>query len=176
MLGEIETAIKKYLDGIMADPKRTAIQSAHKALSVPQIDVITSGGKCQKTGQRYELVTAIYVVVTFQHLRSEQDRRHGIYPIVEGILAHLARRTFGLAITGLIPKSADNITTVDEAKEGKVLFQLVFETSFPLPPPVEEGKPGEDDLLRIGLNYYLQPSDKGPEAEPDASDLLTLRD
>jgi len=173
MLAEIETKIKDYLDEVIQEPKRTEIKSAHKALSLPQIDVIIGGGKFKREGQRWMAVVTVYVVVTFQNLRNEQDRRHGIYPIVEGIVQRLTERKLELSVTPLIPQAMDNITTEDEAKAGRVLFQIPFETSFVLQLKTDDAD--APDLLRLGLNYYLKPSDKGPDADPDVSDLLTLQ-
>lgn len=167
MLADIETKVTERLEAKLAEPKLVEVNKAHTALAVPKVDVVVGGGGFVKSAQRYKLTASVYVIVTFQNLRSEQNRRQGVYPILEAIVATLVGRTFGLNIDGLVPKRLDNITTEDEAKDGRILYQIEFETGFTIEPMSDEQV---GDLLTIGLNYYLKPGDD----TADASDLVSL--
>ena len=167
MLAEIETAVQARLTAMLTAPKTVKVEEGHKALALPGIEVIVTGGKFEKVGQRYKCVASVYVVVTFRNRRSTEERRHGVYPIVEAVVGWLQTQTLDLAITGLVPKRMENVTDEEDAREGKVIFQLEFETSFVIETLSDEEL---EDLLRVGLNYYLEPDD----GTADATDLVTL--
>jgi len=167
MLADIETKIAERLNQKLTEPKRVGIDEAHTALSIPTIDVVVGGGSFTRAAQHYKIIASVYVVVTFQNLRGTADRRKGIYTILEAILACLIHHQLGLAIDALKPKRMDNITSQEEAREGKVIFQIEFETGFIVELLSDEQV---SDLLKIGLNYYLKPGDD----TADASDLVTL--
>lgn len=177
MLTEIEEKIVERLELKLAEPKRVDIDEAHGTLAIPAVDVIVGGGSFQKVSQHYKLGANVYVVVTFQNLRSVKDRRKGVYPIIESIAALLINNSLGLSIDPLKPKRLDNITEKDEAEEGKIVFQMEFETGF-----VIEKLSDEEivDLYTVGLNYFLAPDDPCPEGEDDetadASDKVTVQE
>lgn len=169
MLTEIEEKIVERLDLKLAEPKRVDVDEAHGTLAVPAVDVIVGGGSFRKLSQHYELTASIFVVVTFQHLRSVRDRRKGVYPILESIVALLVGNTLDLCIRPIIPKRLDNITEKAEAEDGRIVFQLEFETGF-----VIEKLSDEEivDLYTVGLNYYLAPDDEAA----DAADVVTVQE
>jgi hypothetical protein len=156
MLTDIEEKIVERLNAKITEPKRVDIDEAHTALGVPAIDVIVGGGSFEKIAQKYKLKPSVFVVITFQNLRSVRDRRKGVYPILEAITAFLVGQSLGLKIEGLTPKRLDNITEKEEAEEGKIVFQLEFETGFVIEQLSDEVI---TDLFRVGLNYYLKPGD-----------------
>lgn len=171
MLTDIEQAIVDHLHERLAAASRISIDEAHSAVSLkmPAVDVIVGGGRFERVAQQYKLVAQVYVIVTFQNLRSVADRRRGVYPILEAVLALLSGRSFDLKISPLRPLRLDNITEEQEAAEGKVVFQIEFETGWVI---VAQDDETVTDLLRVGLNYYLQ--DPADDDEADASDLVTL--
>lgn len=171
MLSDIEDKITERLTEQLETVARVTIDKAHSpvSLKLPGVDVIVAGGAFSRVAQQYKITPQVFVVVTFQNLRSTQDRRKGVYPIIESILALLIGQKFGLAIDGLKPKRLDNITEEKEAEAGKIIFQIEFETGF-----IIEAQSDEElvDLLTVGLNYYLQePSD---DDVADATDEITL--
>jgi hypothetical protein len=89
-----------------------------------------------------------------------------VYPILESIAALLIGNSLGLKIAPIIPKRLDNITEEEEAADGKIVFQLEFETSF-----IIEKLSDEEiaDLVTVGLGYLML----GNET---ASDTVTLDD
>jgi hypothetical protein len=167
MLAEIEAGVQARLDDKITSPKNVLIDEGHKAIALPGIEVIVVGGKFERVSQKYKLIASIYVVVTFKNRRSTEDRRKGIYPILEAIVACLLMQTFDLEIAGLVPKHMESVTEKEEADEGKVVFQLEFETSFVIEALSDEEL---EALLKVGLNYYLEPDD----GTADATDLVTL--
>ena len=178
MLTDIEEKIAARLELKLSEPKRVDVDEAHGTLAVPAVDVIVGGGSFKKLSQHYELTANIYVVVTFQHLRSVKDRRKGVYPILESIVALLVGNSLGLSIRPIIPKRLDNITEKAEAEDGRIVFQLEFETGF-----VTEKLSDEEivDLYMVGLNYFLAPDDPCPEGEDDdeaadAADVVTVQE
>lgn len=171
MLTDIEEKIVERLNAKLTGANRIAIDEAHSALSLkmPVVDVIVGGGGFARVAQSYKITPQVFVIVTFQNLRNVADRRKGVYPILESILALLVGNKLGLKIDALAPKRLDNITEEKEAKEGKIVFQLEFETGF-----IIEKLSDEEitDLLAIGLNYYLQ--DPADDNVADAADEVTL--
>lgn len=169
MLKELEEAIAERINTKLASVHRVAIDEAHSpnSLKLPGVDVIVGGGKFVRVAQNYKLKASVYVVVTFQHLRSVADRRAGVYPILESIAALLIGNQFELKVDALTPVRLDNITEKEEAEAGKIVFQIEFETGFIITKQSDEELV---DLLTIGLNYYLQdPAD----AVVDATDIIT---
>jgi hypothetical protein len=158
MLTDIEEGIVARLDAKLTGVNRVAIDEAHTArnLNVPVVDVIVGGGGFVRVAQQFKITPQVFVIVTFQNLRSVADRRKGVYPILLAILSLLVGNKLGLKIDALVPKRLDNITEEKEAKEGKVVFQLEFETGFIVETLSDEVI---TDLFRVGLQYYLQPDD-----------------
>lgn len=153
MLTKIEEAIAERLESQITEPKHIDIDEAHSALGMPSIDILIGGGKFTKANMAgYKLRPNVFVVVTFQHLRSVADRRKGVYPILEAIVTKLVSQSLELKIDPLVPLRLDNITTEKEAKDGKIVFQIEFETGF----VINKLSDAEiNDLITIGLSYYL---------------------
>jgi hypothetical protein len=107
------------------------------------------------------------VDIVFSHLGNEEQRRRGIYPLLEGIVQALLLQTLGLGIAPLRPKTFRNVTSETLRAKGLLVYSLEFETSCHLRKLDEEEA---DDLLRVGLNYYLQ--DPEDDEVADASDLI----
>jgi hypothetical protein len=133
------------------------------------VDVIVGGGTFTRVAQTYKVTPQVFVIVTFQNLRSVADRRRGVYPILKAILALLIGQKLGLPIEALRPKRLDNITEEKEANEGKIVFQIEFETGFVI--NATEDEEAVTDLLRLGLSYYLQ--DPTDDNVADASDIVS---
>lgn len=171
MLTAIEEKIIERLNAKLTDVSRIAIDEAHSAqsLKVPAVDVIVFGGQFVRVAQQWKVTPKVYVIVTFQNLRSVADRRRGVYPILQAIVALLVDNKLGLKIDALAPKRLDNITEESEANAGKIVFQIEFETGFIIAKQDDEVI---TDLLRIGLSYYLQ--DPADDDVADATDLVTL--
>lgn len=171
MFAEIEDKIVDLLTEKLAAVSRIAVDESHSVntLKLPGVDVIIGNFTFTRVAQNYKVVPQVYVIVTFQNLRSVKDRRRGVYPVLQALIALLVNNKLGLAIDALKPKRCDNITEEKEADEGKVVFQIEFETGF----IIEAASDAQlVDLLRIGLSYYLQ--DPADDGKSDAEDLVRL--
>jgi len=104
MLAQIEAAAAARLTLKVAEPKNVEIEEKHGALAMPAIEIYTAGGSFAKVGQRYKLTPSVFVVVTFQNMRSVKDRRAGMYPVLEAVISALMLQTLGLSIDPLVPK------------------------------------------------------------------------
>jgi hypothetical protein len=172
MLSDIENGIVERLNTKLTGVTKAFVDKARSNLNLnlPIIDVIVGGGTfTSATMSQYKVKTQVFVVLTFKNLKSEADRRKGVYPILIAILLLLAGNKFGLKIDALAPKRLDNVTEEVEAKAGKIVFQIEFETGFVLTPTSDEELV---DLLTVGLAYYLE--DPANDDVADASDTVTL--
>lgn len=171
MLIAIEEGLISVLEHAALQVRDIDIDKLKAGLAHPAVFAAIDAGSFTKQGQSvFRCEAKITLVAVFRHLASERDRRHGLYPILEGLLGLLAGQTLGLAITALQPVRFRNVTFEAIRKLGLCAYELELKTSF-------DTRKAEDpdlvtDLLKIGLNYYLQdPADNGTS---DAADLVTL--
>ena len=164
MLAEIEKAVAARLTLKVSEPKHVEIEEKHSSLAMPAIEVYTGPGPFEKVGQRYKLRPSIFIIVTFQHKRSTEDRRAGVYPVLEAVAAALILQTLNLPIDPLRPKGIENITLEEEEDEGKIVFAVEFQTGFIID-RIDDDAAAAVDLLRVGFEYYLKPGDDVADAE-----------
>lgn len=164
MLAQIEAAVAARLTLKVAEPKHVDVEEKHGALALPAIEVYAAGGPFTRIGQRYKLKPSIFVVVTFQDMRSVKDRRAGMYPVLEAVVSALMQQTLGLSIDPLTPKEIANITLEEEEDEGKIVFAAEFETGFIID-RIDDDAAAAEDLLEMGFKYYLKPGDDVADAE-----------
>ena len=79
----------------------------------------------------------------------------------------------GLPIDKLKPKRIDDVSTKEDEDDKKAVIQIEFETGFIIHEMQEEEI---DDLLKIGLKYYLQPDHPTSGDRIDAVDVVVLRE
>ena len=170
MLIEIENAIIDRLETGGLSVRDIDIKKGTKGLIYPAIFVSTTAGEYKKLGQvKYKCSPSIAVVAVFKYHGKEKDRRHGIYPILEGIILRLMLQDMDLEITPLVPVRFRNVTDKALGEKGLMAYQIDFKTSFTVTRVDDEVAV---DLLKIGLEYYLQdPEDDGVA---DAGDIIDL--
>jgi hypothetical protein len=164
MLAQIEAAVAARLTLKVSEPKHVDVEEKHGALALPAIEVYAAGGPFTRIGQRYKLKPSIFVVVTFQDMRSVKDRRAGMYPVLEAVVSALMQQTLGLSIDPLTPKEIANITLEEEEDEGRIVFAAEFETGFFID-RIDDDAAAAEDLLEMGFKYYLKPGDDVADAE-----------
>lgn len=168
-IAEIEDAIIDRLKDKGLQVKDIDIQKGGEGIPSPAVYIATEEGRFEKITQSvFKQAMTISLYIIFKHLKSEKDRRRGIYPILEGIVGILMLQDMGLSIQPLKPKAFKNITDIDIQNAGMMAFQIDFETSYDIKKMEEEAAV---DLLTIGLNYYLKERD---DDILDASDQVTL--
>jgi hypothetical protein len=168
MIAEIEDKIIQRLKDKGLQVRDIDEQKGIEGIPQPAVYVATEEGKFERiTQSTFRQTINIFLYIVFKHLKSEKDRRRGIYPILEGIIGILMLQDMGLRIEPLVPRGFRNITDDDTARAGMMAYQVEFETSYTIVRMEEEVA---TDLLRVGLNYYLKPGDD----VVDASDTITL--
>lgn len=171
MLSEIEDAIVARIEEkLSAAAGYVAVQRGTDGIPQPAVYVSLEEGSFEKvTSSTFRQTVKGFVDIIFSHYSNEEQRRRGIFPILEGVMQTLLLQDLGLTISPLKLRGFRNVTTEDLRAKGLMAFSLELETSYHLRKLDEEETV---DLLRIGLNYYLQ--DPVDDEVEDASDLVTL--
>jgi hypothetical protein len=132
----------------------------------PTVSVAIFEGAFEKVTQAtWKQKVTVHVLLTFKHERGEEERRRGINPLVQGVVQTLMLRDLGLAMEALKPVRFREVTDADDYEARAIVYLVEFSTSFNLTRLDDEAA---GDLLKVGLNYYLQPGDD----VVDASDLV----
>jgi len=170
MLAEIAEAVETTLKSAGL---RFALVEVHGAdpdreMPSPAALIYVDSGEFEKlASESYKVFADITVALVFKDLGREKARRAGVAALIEGVVDALALQSLGIPIAPIKPQGFRNVTDKDLAELGLVVFAVRFKTSFTWTKP----DPDADalDLLRIGLNYFLQ--DPADDAVADAADL-----
>lgn len=170
MISQIEQAVVDRIKAkLAAVASRIDVQRGVDDIRQPGIYASAESGRFSKVSNatwKHEL--DVWVDMVFSHVGGTKERRQGVSAILEGVLMHLFLEDLGLSIEPLKPALWKN-TTPDELREtGQIVFSLRLQTSYTI--SRSNNDEAADELLRIGLNYYLQPGDD----QSDATDLVTL--
>jgi|GEM_PF-3824807 len=122
---------------------------------------VTIGG--EETRQRVKLS----LWVAFKNLKSDEDRRKGVFLLLEGIAQMLLGQKLGLDIKRLKYTGFSDVTDPAERQAGQTIYQVNFETSYTVTRLDEEGT---EELLKVGLSYLLNGS-----ASAAAGDVVELQ-
>ena len=151
----IETAIEAYLVAKIA-AFRTAKrqQNMRFIFTDPAVTVAVFGGKLTKVGQiSFKVSCPVHIEIALTNARGEEARRDGVNPLVFGVLIALSRQRFGLKMTDLMPEGFKDVTTEEDFKANKIVYDLEFSTSFNIE---ISGDEDETDLIAVGLNYFME--------------------
>jgi len=170
MLSEIEEAVKNRICDKLAEAAgKIDVQRGVEGIPRQAVYVsVEEGDFTRVTSDTFSCAVKGYVDIVFSNLQSEEMRRKGIAPILEGIYQCLLLQKLGLTIDPIAPTRFRNTTTQDFKEKGLIVYTLEFSTKFRITKLDEEAA---TELLRIGLNYYLKPGDN----VADASDEINLR-
>ena len=168
---DIERAVEAYLVAQITEFKTAKRQQNMRYIfNDPAVVVAIFNGKIETKGQRsFRIDCPVHVQLSMTNARGEQDRRDGVNPLVFGVIQTLARQRFGLVITDLLPRGFKDVSTEEDFKNNKIVYDLEFYTSFYTEIAPD---PTETNLLSVGLTYFLQPSN----GVADASDTVTFTD
>jgi hypothetical protein len=170
MLVAIETAILDLLGARDLQVRDIDIDKLKAGIIHPAVFVSTEEGSFTKEGQKsFRCGVRIFLVVVFHNVKGEKERRQGLYPIVLGITGLLMLKTLGLDIAPIRPVRFRNVTTEAFRKMNLCAYEIELATAFSLK---AEDQELADELLRIGLNYYLQ--DPADDHRADAGDVVEL--
>lgn len=171
MIAEIENKILDWLDNAGLGVRATDVTKG-ESIKKPAAFVYIEAGQLSRVAMaKIKVSLDVYVLIAFRSVRDELERRHGLYPILEGVMQGLMLADLDLDITPLIPGRFANITDAEFREKNTLVYQIKFGTSYVMTPVEEEDVV---DLLRIGLEYYLQ--DPADDGVVDASDLVTLEE
>ncbi|NLO90671.1 MAG: DUF1834 family protein [Elusimicrobia bacterium] len=165
MLAEIEAAI---IDRLKVKAPGLAYFDAAKGESIlPPICyqlAITRGQAESAPGRGFNQKVNISVWVGLVNLRSDEARRRGVYPLLESLAQMLHREDFGLPCARLRYTGFEDVTVAEERGEGRVVYELSFETHF----VVDKQDPEEtEELLSLTMKYFLNAA-----AAPAATDVI----
>ena len=166
---DIERAIETYLVAKIETFKKSARQQNMRFIFTdPAVVVWIADGRMEKEGQRsFRVNCPVHVELSMANAKGEEARRDGINPLVFGVIKTLARQRFDLKITDLMPKGFKDVTTEEDWKQNKIIYDLEFSTSFYIEITGDED---ETDLLTVGLSYFLEPDD----GSADSSDIVNF--
>lgn len=171
MITSIEEAVLTEVKASFSSIRAGAIQKGQAGLyAAPTVSVAIFEGNLKPEGRGWRQSVSVVLLVTFKNIRSEEDRRKGINPIVQGMISLLSGRDMGLAIRELTPERWKDVTDAQDEQAGEIVYTLQFGTSFLISRADPEAGTAPD-LLSVGLNYYLKPGDD----QVDAADEITLQ-
>ncbi len=166
-IAEIEDAIISRLQAQGID-LRMEIKEGAAGIPINRIEVFTNAGRLDKISQNtFKQTVTVSLLLFFRNIRTEKDRRRGLYPILEGIIGILLLQTLELSISPVLPKAFRNVTTEEDRTAGELVYLVELETSYTITKTSDEQV---TDLLLMGLNYFLKPGDD----VSDASDNVVL--
>jgi hypothetical protein len=170
MLNEIEEGVKNRIgDKMSASAAKIDVQRGVEGIPHQAIYVsVEEGDFARVTSTTYSVTVKGFVDIVFSNLQSEGERRKGIAAILEGVYQCLLLETLNLNITPIIPTRFRNVTTQEQKDSGLIVFTLEFTTKYNI---TKLDETAIDDLLTVGLNYYLQ--DPVNDGVVDAVDTVT---
>ncbi len=167
MIAEIENKVLAWLETAGLGVRAVDVTRG-ESIKKPAAFVYVEAGEFSKaTMNKYKCRADVYLLIAFRSVKDELERRHGLYPILEGVITGLMLADMDLDITPLVPVRFTNITDKDFRESNTLVYQILFNTSFMF---TREEAETVTDLLRIGLEYYLQ--DPEDDDVKDASDLV----
>ena len=169
----IEDAILARLAAGALQVRDIDIEKLKAGVAHPAAYISTETGAFTKKGQEvYACELRIFVVLLFHHAKDERARRRGLYPILEGVARLLMGQKLGLDITPIKPVRFRNVTSDAFRKQYLCAYELELAATVEL--RMEAGQEDATELLRIGLEYYLQ--DPADDGRADATDVVELKE
>jgi hypothetical protein len=170
MLAEIEDAVIVYLAAKAPEIKQLDIAKGEEVLAakVAYMLGITKGPAEVVTDETTRQYIQLAIWVAFKNMKSDKDRRHGAFPVVEAIAQFLLNQKLGLEIKKIKYAGFTDVTAAEERDAGMAVYQLDFKTSYTVTQLDEEGT---QELLSVGLNYLLNGSTTAA-----AQDVLILQE
>lgn len=135
--------------------------------------VYAGGGKPTKVGpDKWRTPANFAVMVAARNVRNEASTRKGdanevgTYQILEDVKNLLLNKDLGLAITRFEPGAKRTLFNTVVNSKALSVFSQEWSTTY----IDREPTPEEQDLLKLGFNYYLQPDD----GVVDATDIVNV--
>lgn len=157
MLNEIEqAALQRITDKLAAIRKAGGKKGGEIVGPSPSVDAGCLEGGFERVAGKWKQTVTLSLLLTFASPKSEEARRKGANPLVEGIVLYMLEQKLGLGITALQPLRWREVTNEDDYTEGKIKYLIQFSTSFTIEKLDEEEV---EDLLGVAAEYLLKPGD-----------------
>ncbi len=169
MLAEIENAVIARLAEKAPEIKYLPSAKSVEVLpaKVAYTLAITKGTAEEITPETTRQHIELSIWVAFKNMKSDKDRRHGAFPVVEAVGQLLLKQKLGLEIKAIKYAGFTDVTDNEERTAAMAIYQVDFKTSYTVSKLNEEDT---QELLTVALNYLLN------GAEPAAAqDAVTLR-
>jgi hypothetical protein len=126
-LSEIETGILDILKLAGLEARPITIEQAQQAVSAPSVHVRIQKWDARKlTAEAFRLTIRLATVVLVSNVRSEEDRRKKIYPLIEAIVGYLTGKR-PIATSGvLVPVGAFEATSAEMVEVGTIAWECDF--------------------------------------------------
>lgn len=168
MITAIEEAVLGAITSKIPELKTGGVQKSTQQLNTQTaVAVAVLEGTFERiTDTSFRQDVTVSVLIKFKNLQSEEARRKGINPIIQGVIQLLIMKSLGLEIKKLKPKRFRDVTTEEKYAGGTIEYLLEFQTSFTIKVLDEEEAA---ELVTLGVSYLLT---HGDSAE-DAADVIT---
>lgn len=172
MIAEIEDAIIKTLKEASALGYLRVVASYGGELddeigevirALPAVWVVFGGSdKPEKLGaEKWKVPCKFVTMVAARSVRNEAATRKGdalnvgTYEMINHVRTLLLNNDFGMAIERLQPGRVQTMYNTKVRGQALSVFSIEWQTAYMLRMPELEAQ----DLLKFGINYYLQPND-----------------
>lgn len=169
MINEIENNLVDLLTSRLESARKIGVQKGVQGITQPAVYASVEEGRFERISKSTVKQTLkVYLDIIFANLKDQRSRREGINLILEGALLLLLFNKLGLAIDPLEPKAWRNTTTPELDELGLISYSLELSTGHYLEKLDDEAV---TDLLRVGLEYFLQDP---VDATADAIETVNL--
>jgi hypothetical protein len=173
MLKEIELGVLSLLVSKGLQAREVTIEQAIDGAARPSCHVRITGTLPQRVSQAvWRHIANITVILIVKGDRSEKDRRHAMYPLVEAVESFLSGKSPVAGTKGIEPKVAREITASEDIDNGLSKWQIDFSCSYDT--KITEDTENADDLELALMNFY-RPDISSPE-QPDLSAEVALQE
>ncbi len=148
---------------VSADPMNISTPGLYAAAQYTSI--------VRQTGGLYTGIIKLGLIVLDSNLKGSMARRAAIHKLTLAIIKLLQKKTLGLAIKGLVPFAAPEITDAELRAANKLGFRIDFKTEADI---TEAPEDDSSDLVTIAGSFYLDPEKAGTDAEPDIVEEVTV--
>ena len=174
MLADIENAIVARLEAKPLGLVTARVQAKGEGpvARYPSAFVATVAERMRRIGNNLKCEPEIAIILKFKDLRKEEQRRVGIYPILEGVRQALFNQFLGLAIDALQIEEWQDVTREEDRQQGFIIIAMKAKTGYVVNTVDDSDLAAVNNLVTVALKYYLEP-DVNSDGTVDAEDDVT---
>ncbi len=177
MLTDIENAIVARVSSKVSQLATARVQAKGEGPPArhPSLFVATVAEKMRRIGNTLKCEPEILLLFKFKDLRKEEQRREGIYPILQAVRQLLFNQAMGLPIDVLTPEEWQDVTTEKARQEGFINIAMRVKTGYVVRTVDDSDLAATQDLVTVALKYYLEPDINSDGAVAAEDDLTTTQ-